>query len=85
MSNFENRGHEKEMLNLIMEEIRYIRHKLDEHIQDEDQSVDRVRKEIGEIKEQLAQYRTKIGMISGGIALAVGGIISWFINSLPAK
>lgn len=85
MSNFDSRGHETEMLNLMMEEIRYIRQKLDEHIADEDKSVDRVRREIGEIKEELAQYKTKIGIISGSFSLVVAAFVSWIAAHLGVK
>jgi len=79
------RGHEEEMLHLIMDEIRYIRQKLDTHIETEDESVERVRREIVEIKEELAKYKTKIGIISGGIAVIVGGAISWLVSNMGLK
>jgi len=79
------RGAEQEMLNLIMDEIRYIRQKLDAHIDDEDKSVERVRKDISQIREELAQYKTKIGIISSGVALFVGGIISWIVSHMGIK
>lgn len=79
------RGYEEEMLHLIMDEIRYIRQKLDSHIEMEDESVERVRREIVEIKEELAKYKTKIGMISGSIAVIVGGAISWLVSNVGLK
>lgn len=79
------RGHEEEMLHLIMDEIRYIRQKLDTHIETEDESVERVRREIVEIKEELAKYKTKIGMISGSIAVIVGGAISWLVSNVGLR
>lgn len=85
MSNQELRGHEEEMLHLIMDEIRYIRQKLDGHIEDENRSVDRVRKDISEIREELAQYKTKIGVISSSVAVVVGGVISWFVAHTGMK
>jgi len=85
MSNMDYRGAEQEMLNLIMDEIRYIRQKLDAHIDDEDKSVERVRKDISQIREELAQYKTKIGIISSGVALFVGGIISWIVSHMGIK
>lgn len=85
MSNMDYRGAEQEMLNLIMDEIRYIRQKLDAHIADEDKSVERVRKDISQIREELAQYKTKIGIISSGVALFVGGIISWIVSHMGIK
>lgn len=82
MSNGDYRGHEQEMLHLIMDEIRYIRQKLDAHIETEDESVERVRKDIVEIKEELAQYKTKIGMISSAVAIVVSGIATWIASNL---
>ena len=79
------RSERDDMLQLIMDEIRYIRQKLDAHIETEDESVERVRRDIVEIKEQLATYKTKVGVISGGIALGVGAAISWVMAHLGLK
>lgn len=70
-----------EMLKQIWDEIRYVRKRLDDHVNDEDRSVDSLRKDMIEIKEEVTGHRVKIGMVLTVFGLILTGIISWVVNN----
>lgn len=86
MSNMENKGSDKEVMEFILQEVRYIRQKLDDHIEDERASIVTVRDDLSKIKEEMKSHQaatnTKIGIISGGISLGVAAVISWALQHL---
>jgi len=71
---------ENDMLKEIWEEIRYIRRKLDDHIDDEGDSLVSIRGDLTKIKEEITAHKTKIGMISGGLSMFVAALITWIFH-----
>lgn len=69
-----------EMLDFIASELRYIREKLDHHIEDETQTLRDVRHDISRLKEDVAAHKTKVGIISSGLAVIVAAGFTWLIN-----
>jgi hypothetical protein len=79
------RGTNQEMLDYIAAEIRYIRDKLDHHIEDETDNQRKVRDEITKLKEELAEHKTKVGIMSSGLAVAITAGLTWFMNMLKGQ
>ena len=73
------------MLDYIAAELRYIRDKLDHHIEDETASIHKVRDEITRLKEELAEHKTKVGIMSSGLAVAITAGLTWFMNMLKGQ
>ena len=73
---------EMDLVREIWEEIRYIRQKLDDHIDDEGHTLNSVRKDIAEIRENISTHKTKLGMISAGLSMIVAGLITWIFHFL---
>lgn len=78
---------EAEILRQIWDEIRYVRKRLDDHVDDEDNAVESLRSDISGVKdeltgvkEEISAHRVKIGLMLAGLTLAVTGIISWLAN-----
>ena len=84
-----DRKREVEMFETIMEEIRYIRKRLDDHIDEEKSSDSRnfgdIKADIHRVREEMASrlsnHETKLGVISSGIALIVAATISWAVSA----
>jgi len=70
-----------DMFRLLMEELRAIRHRLDEHIKDESQSFDQLRKEISTARQELSSQRARLSSLSAGIALVVTAFVSWLMST----
>ena len=66
-----------DMLNQIWEELRHIRKRLDAHVDREDEDLSAVKRDISLIRENMATHKTKIGMISAGISIAIAAFVSW--------
>jgi len=76
---------DQEMLDFIAQEVRYIREKLDHHIDDETDYQRKVRDEISKLKEELAAHKTKVGLMSSGLAVAVTAGITWLMHLLKGQ
>ena len=70
------------MIQQIMEEIRYIRTRLDSHINDEETDFKELRKDIARIREETSAHKTRLGSITSGIAAVVAGVISWIVYKI---
>lgn len=68
---------QNEMFGLILHELRYLRKRLDDHVDDEDNSVVAMRKDIEGIKEELSTHRVKIGLALTVITAAFTGAMTW--------
>ena len=68
---------EAEMFDQIMHEVRYIRARLDAHVDEEDKDLSDIRKEVFKIREEMAAHRTKIGTITSAIAAGIAVVVSW--------
>jgi hypothetical protein len=75
-------GNDREMLDFIASELRYIREKLDHHIEDEEKSLHKVRDDISKLKEELAAHKTKVGIMSSGLAVAITAGLTWLMNTI---
>jgi len=80
VANFDPKGTDQEMLDFIATELRYIRDKLDHHIEDEEKTLHRVRDDISRLKEELAAHKTKVGVMSSGLAVAITAGLTWLMN-----
>ena len=65
------------MLDQIMHEVRYIRARLDAHVDDEDKDLNDIRREVSKIREEMSAHRTKMGFITSAIAAGIAVVISW--------
>lgn len=64
------------MLDHIMAELRYIRKRLDDHIDDEDRS-------YAAMKEELGSHRAKITGIVGGATIIIVAFVGWLFKFIP--
>ena len=71
---------EEAMLQQIWNEIRYIRGKLDEHVDSNDSDFARVKEDVAAVKAELSGHKVKLGIMFSAIGLAMSGIIAWFVN-----
>ena len=69
-----------EVFHEIMEEIRHIRKRLDDHIDDEKKQLDSMQKDIARTREDIASHKTTVKMITFGVSVIVAAFISWFTN-----
>ena len=65
------------MFEQIMHEVRYIRARLDTHVDDEDKDLANIRQEVSKIREEMAAHRTKMGFITSSIAAGIAVVVSW--------
>ena len=68
---------EAEMFDQIMHEVRYIRARLDSHVDGEEKDFKEIQRDISKIREEMATHRTKIGIFTSSIAAAVAVVVSW--------
>ena len=73
---------DSKMFNLVMEELRHIRKRLDAHIDDEKHTVQSVQRDVSKIREDMAGHRVKLTGITSLIAVIVSGFIAWIFNHL---
>ena len=71
-----------EMLKQIWDEVRYVRKRLDDHVDHNDKEIALVKKDISCISKDLAGQRVKIGLMFSGIGLAITAVVGWVANSL---
>ena len=65
------------MFDQIMHEVRYIRTRLDSHVDAEDRDLGEIRRDVAKIREEMATHKTKLGMITGSIAAGIAVVVSW--------
>lgn len=70
------------MFHEIMEEVRHIRKRLDDHIDDEKHQLNSLQKDVGRIREEMQGHKTKLGVIASGLAMFVAAVISWVMSHL---
>lgn len=73
------------MIHEIMEDLRHIRKRLDDHIDDESKVLDGMRKDVSKIREEMAGHKTKLGIIAGGISVGVAAMVTWVLSHLGVK
>ena len=70
------------MFHEIMEEVRHIRKRLDDHIDDEKDQLNSLQKDVSKIREEMQGHKTRLGMIASGLAMFVAAVISWIMSHL---
>lgn len=70
-----------EMLKLVLDEIRPLRKRLDDHIDNKNQSFIEIQKDLSDIRIKLENHGVRLGSFSAGIALVVAGVVSWLMGA----
>ena len=70
-----------EMLKLVLDEIRPLRKRVDDHIGDVNKNFVKIQKDISSINIKLENHGTRIGGFSAGIVLVVAGGVSWIMGA----
>ena len=77
------------MLDHILEELRYMRKRLDDHIDDEDgkhggymKAFTSMEREMGKLREEIGTNRGKIVGIVSFVSAVIAGLISWFVSHM---
>ena len=68
------------MLQQIWNELRYVRTKLDTHVEQNDKDFKEVKEDVSSVKNELSGHKVKLGIMFSGIGLAVAGLLSWVVN-----
>ena len=71
-----------EMLKQIWDEIRYVRNRLDDHIETEGESVKQTSRDITAIREEISGHRVKIGLMLGGVGVAITSLFGWMVSHI---
>lgn len=71
------------MLDHIMAELRYIRKRLDDHIDDEDHTHEAIRTDVSSLKEEFGSHRTKMKGIVTGATIVVMAFVTWLFGLVP--
>ena len=79
-----SRMSDDEMLKQIWDEIRYVRRRLDDHVNTEDKSIEAVQKDLAKMREDMADSRVKLRMVLGGFGIGITGIISWMVSHIKS-
>ena len=81
----DEKGHtvsDADMLKQIWDEIRYVRQRLDDHIEDEDKAVTSMRRDMTTIREEMSGHRVKIALMLSGVGIAVTGLFTWMVSHI---
>lgn len=70
------------MLQQIWNEIRYIRKKLDDHVESNDGDFMEVKDDISGIKEEIKGHKVKLGMMFTGIGILFTSFTAWAVNHI---
>lgn len=73
---------ERDMLQHIMEELRSMRVRLDDYIDDRHTRELNLKQEIAQIREDLAGHKAKVGAWSALIAVVLTGFVNWVFGRL---
>ena len=72
------------MFQEIMNEIRHIRDRLDHHIDEENETLRDLGKDLSKVKEELRGYKARLSTIAGVISLGVALFTSVFSGQISA-
>lgn len=70
------------MLQQIWNELRYIRNKLDTHVDQNDKDFKEMKEDVSSVKNELGGHKVKLGVMFSGIGLAMAALASWVINQV---
>lgn len=68
------------MFHEIMEEVRHIRKRLDDHIDDEKDQLNSLQKDVSKIREDMMGHKTRLSIISSALAVFFASAISWIMS-----
>ena len=68
------------MLQQIWNELRYVRQKLDTHVDQNDKDFEKVKEDVASVKNELSGHKVKLGLMFSGIGLVMAGLVSWVAN-----
>jgi hypothetical protein len=71
---------EEVMLQQIWHELRYVRQKLDTHVDQNDKDFQSVKEDVAEVKSELSGHKVKLGIMFSSIGLAMSGVVAWVVN-----
>jgi len=75
-------GDGNSMIHEIMEDLRHIRRRLDDHIDDEKTTIGTIQRDVSKIREDMAGHKTRLALVSGAIAFAVTALVSWALTKV---
>ena len=73
---------EEVMLQQIWHELRYVRQKLDSHVDSNDSDFEKLKEDVAAVKSELSGHKVKLGIMFSGIGLAMSGIVAWAVNHI---
>ena len=68
------------MLRQIWEEFRYVRKKLDTHVDQNDNDFKDIKEDVESVKNELTGHKIKLGLMFSAIGVALAGVVSWLVN-----
>ena len=71
---------EDRMLQQIWEEVRYVRNKLDTHVDQNAEDFKDVKEDVASVKTELSGHKLKLGLMFSGIGLILSGFVAWIVN-----
>ena len=74
------KAEEDAMLQQIWSELRYVRGKLDEHVDSNDADFGKLKEDVAAVKSELSGHKVKLGIMFSGIGLAMSGLVAWVVN-----
>lgn len=74
------REEEGVMLQQIWNELRYVRQKLDTHVDQNEKDFDKVKEDVASVKSELSGHKIKLGLMFSGIGLIFSGFIAWIVQ-----
>jgi hypothetical protein len=69
-------------IGIIREEVRYIRKRLDDHVDREDLILGVIEDKISKTREEMSTYRAQVTGLVAFLALIITGLITWLFNSI---
>jgi len=68
------------MLRQIWEEIRYVRKKLDAHVESNEEDFTLMKNDFTDIKSELSGHKVKLGVMFSGIGVVMTGMVAWVVK-----
>ena len=68
------------MLRQIWEEIRYVRKKLDAHVESNEEDFTSMKNDFTDIKSELSGHKVKLGVMFSGIGVVMTGMVAWVVK-----
>jgi Flp pilus assembly pilin Flp len=66
----------------VRDELRYIRKRLDDHIDEEGSTLTSIESKISRIREEMGAHRVQVAGLAGFVALIIAGLVTWVVDHL---